>query len=95
VNRLRQDFYRRYENTIEDISSPPNNPVTVVCVSDAHNTKPLLPPGDLLIHAGDLTCIGTFDELQTQIDWLNAQPHKYIAGNKDLLLDPAIVDQFP
>jgi hypothetical protein len=67
--------------------------VTVVCVSDTHNTKPELPDGDLLIHAGDLTQSGTFEELQRAIDWLRSQPHRHkivVAGNHDLLLDAAL-----
>lgn len=62
----------------------------VVCVSDTHNSQPVLPPGDILIHAGDLTQGGTAEELQAQLDWLNAQPHQHkviIAGNHDIILD--------
>lgn len=63
---------------------------TVVCVSDTHNSQPTLPPGDILIHAGDLTQGGTAEELQAQLDWLDAQPHQHkvvIAGNHDIILD--------
>ncbi|KAL3479449.1 Metallo-dependent phosphatase-like protein [Aspergillus californicus] len=65
-------------------------PIRVVCISDTHNATPPLPPGDILIHAGDLTAHGTFDELQVQLRWLSAQPHTHkivIAGNHDLILD--------
>lgn len=73
-------------------SSPPPEslPVTVVCVSDTHNSQPTLPDGDVLIHAGDLTQSGTFEELHTALGWLSSQPHPIkvvIAGNHDLLLD--------
>nr|OQO23845.1 hypothetical protein B0A51_08244 [Rachicladosporium sp. CCFEE 5018] len=37
-------------------------PVTVVCISDTHNLQPTLPPGDLLIHAGDATTDLLLDE---------------------------------
>ena len=60
--------------------------VKVVCISDTHNTKPPLPAGDVLIHAGDLSHSGTVAELQDQLDWLKAQPHRHkllIAGNHD------------
>ncbi|KAF4555613.1 putative calcineurin-like phosphoesterase 2 [Elsinoe fawcettii] len=73
-------------------------PVSVVCVSDTHNLKPVLPSGDILIHAGDLSGKGSFEQLQDQLDWLDQQPHKHkivIAGNHDLLLDPEFVDKFP
>ena len=72
--------------------------IAVVCISDTHNNRPDIPDGDILIHAGDLTEMGTFTELQDQLDWLKSQPHRHkivIAGNHDLLLDPGFVDQFP
>ncbi|KAK1719674.1 Metallo-dependent phosphatase-like protein, partial [Colletotrichum lupini] len=64
--------------------------VTVVCVSDTHNTKPRLPPGDVLVHAGDLTASGTRRELREALGWIRAQPHRFkvvVAGNHDLCLD--------
>ncbi|KAI9842911.1 MAG: hypothetical protein M1837_006743 [Sclerophora amabilis] len=63
-----------------------HTPITVVCVSDTHNTQPSMPDGDLVVHAGDLTQTGTVPELQATIDWLNSLPHKNkvaIAGNHD------------
>ncbi|PNS13967.1 hypothetical protein CAC42_6480 [Sphaceloma murrayae] len=77
--------------------SPPN-PIRVVCISDTHNTRPELPPGDILIHAGDLTETGSFDEIQRELDWLSSQPHAHkllIAGNHDVLLDPAFLSSHP
>ena len=76
--------------------SPPTQPtvqpeITVICISDTHCTQPSLPSGDLLLHAGDLSNVGSFDEIQAQLHWLSAQPHKYkvvIAGNHEVLLDP-------
>ncbi|KAJ5948322.1 hypothetical protein N7466_001337 [Penicillium verhagenii] len=65
-------------------------PIRIVCISDTHNSTPILPPGDILIHAGDLTTHGTFAEMQAQLKWLSSQPHTYkivIAGNHDILLD--------
>lgn len=45
-----------------------------VCVSDTHNTFPgggfKLPPGDVLIHAGDLTNQGTYAELAKAVKWI-------------------------
>ncbi|KAJ5591608.1 uncharacterized protein N7459_001977 [Penicillium hispanicum] len=74
---------------------PPNDgntlaPVRIICISDTHNATPPLPPGDILIHAGDLTVHGTFAEVQAQLRWLSSQPHTHkvvIAGNHDILLD--------
>lgn len=71
---------------------PLSDPITIVCVSDTHNSPVELPDGDVLIHAGDLTQSGTFKELQAALDWLRAQPHPHkivIAGNHDTLLDPS------
>ena len=67
-------------------------PVRIICISDTHNKTPPLPLGDILIHAGDLTTHGTFDELQAQLRWLSSQPHSHkivIAGNHDIILDEA------
>jgi hypothetical protein len=74
------------------------HPIRIVCTSDTHNSTPNLPPGDILIHSGDLTQYGTFPEMQAQLDWLKSQtyPHKIvIAGNHDLILDKAFVKEHP
>jgi Icc-related predicted phosphoesterase len=83
-----------YQFQLKDSSTEAasSDSITVVCVSDTHNKQPLLPDGDLLLHAGDLTEYGTFHELQSQLDWLKSQPHKHkvvIAGNHDYILDPS------
>lgn len=79
--------------------TPATQPVTLVCISDTHNTFPTaLPPGDILLHAGDLSQYGTFAELQSQLSWLDSQPYEHkivIAGNHDLLLDSDFVKRFP
>ena len=73
---------------------PPRNkhPIRIVCISDTHcNSGMSIPPGDLLIHAGDLTNAGTIVEIQDQIDWLDSLPHKekiVICGNHDSYFDP-------
>jgi calcineurin-like phosphoesterase family protein len=72
------------------------SPVTVVCISDTHNHQPRnVPEGDILIHAGDLTNSGSFEELQAAVRWLNSLPHAHkviVAGNHDRLLDRAVAD---
>lgn len=71
---------------------PITDSITIVCVSDTHNSQAELPDGDVLIHAGDLTQGGTLQELQAALDWLNAQPHAHkivVAGNHDTILDPS------
>jgi hypothetical protein len=87
------NIHRRYTPSEPPLSG---GPIRVVCVSDTHNHQPDIPPGDVLIHSGDLTEKGTFEELQNQLDWLASQPHSHkivIAGNHDLLLDEELVGQ--
>ncbi|HXD88082.1 MAG TPA: metallophosphatase domain-containing protein [Urbifossiella sp.] len=60
----------------------------VVCISDTHGSHRRLavPPGDLLIHAGDVTVDGYLDELDDFNQWLGSLPHPnkvLIAGNHD------------
>lgn len=60
----------------------------LVLISDTHLTRPQLPDGDVLVHAGDLTIGGSLPELKDATDWLNKQPHKHkvaIAGNHDFV----------
>jgi predicted phosphohydrolase len=84
-------MYAQRQQIIEHhLSSDTNLGITVVCISDTHNAQPRIPAGDVLIHAGDLTQKGTAEEIQAQLDWLKAQPHRHkvvIAGNHDVLLD--------
>ncbi|KAJ5567081.1 hypothetical protein N7535_006387 [Penicillium sp. DV-2018c] len=71
---------------------PVRSPVAVVCISDTHNAQIGVPDGDVLIHAGDLTQSGSFQELQNALDWLRALPHPHkivVAGDHELLLDSA------
>ncbi|KAL4890098.1 Metallo-dependent phosphatase-like protein [Aspergillus ambiguus] len=71
---------------------PVTSPISIVCISDTHNSQPPLPDGDILIHAGDLTQSGSLKELDAALTWLRAQPHRtkiVVAGNHDLLLDPS------
>ncbi|KAI8633570.1 Metallo-dependent phosphatase [Xylariaceae sp. FL1651] len=73
------------------------NAISIVCISDTHNSQCALPSGDILIHAGDLTQAGSLKELQAAISWLQEQPHQVkiaIAGNHELLLDPSRDDQY-
>lgn len=84
-----------YERSLRYIipAQPLSDAVSVVCVSDTHNSQPDLPHGDILIHAGDLTQSGSLEEVQAAIDWLRSQTHQHkivIAGNHDLVLDPAL-----
>ena len=71
--------------------------ITVVCVSDKHNNQPILPSGDVLVYAGDVTQNGTVEERQSQSTWLNAQSYMHevvIAGNHDIVLDDKKLVEF-
>lgn len=72
-------------------SLPETRKTRIVCISDTHNQTPKLPPGDVLIHAGDLTNQGSYSELQKTVDWLEKTAYQakiVIAGNHDITLDP-------
>ncbi|OSD08416.1 Metallo-dependent phosphatase [Trametes coccinea BRFM310] len=61
-----------------------------VCISDTHSHIFHVPPGDVLLHAGDLSRHGTLRDLEVTLDWLKSLPHPakyFIAGNHDLCLD--------
>ncbi|VDM38398.1 unnamed protein product [Toxocara canis] len=65
--------------------------VRFVCIADTHEKlgkiMGRIPPGDVLIHAGDLTNFGDRHELIKFNDLIGCLPHKYkvvIAGNHDL-----------
>jgi 3',5'-cyclic AMP phosphodiesterase CpdA len=60
----------------------------IVAIADTHcaHERLALPPGDVLIHAGDLCGAGELDELEDAAAWLAAQPHPIkivVAGNHD------------
>lgn len=55
-------------------ANPALSKIRIVCISDTHNHGPgegfKLPPGDVLVHAGDLTKQGKYPELQKAAEWL-------------------------
>lgn len=60
----------------------------IICLSDTHNKHDYIPipNGDILLHAGDATMLGTEEELSAFVRWLSKQPctHKiWVAGNHD------------
>lgn len=64
----------------------------IVALSDTHYS-PLeitVPDGDILIHSGDATENGSFQEMKDFISWFSALPHKhkiFVPGNHDFCLD--------
>ncbi len=65
----------------------------IVAISDTHSRHekmPALPDGDILIHAGDATVRGSFDEIVEFNRWFSLLPHKHkilVAGNHDWLFE--------
>lgn len=64
----------------------------VVCISDTHcrHEDLLVPDGDLLVHAGDMSRRGTFREIVAFNHWLGTLPHRHkvvIAGNHDFAFE--------
>jgi len=73
-------------------------PIRIVCISDTHTLISDVPPGDVLIHAGDLTNDGSIPSIQEQINWLSSLPHRHkiaIAGNHDTYFDPRTRPSLP
>lgn len=66
----------------------------IVCISDTHNLHChlKLPPGDVLVHAGDATLTGELHEMIDFRDWFESQDYSYrvmIGGNHDVTLGNA------
>jgi Icc-related predicted phosphoesterase len=64
----------------------------VVCISDTHNKhyELKIPDGDVIVHTGDFTNKGTFQEVKCFIDWFVNLDFEYkilIAGNHEVTLD--------
>lgn len=62
--------------------------LTIVAISDTHglHRKLDVPPGEVLVHAGDIAYSGPWSELESFNDWLGGLPHRHkvvIAGNHD------------
>ncbi|TFY75637.1 hypothetical protein EWM64_g8375 [Hericium alpestre] len=85
-----------YDNYGTDIPPHPGgNWTRFVCISDTHSRVYPVPPGDVLLHAGDLSSWGTVEQLQLTVDWLMSLEHPTkvaIAGNHDLCLDRKWID---
>ncbi|KIY53897.1 Metallo-dependent phosphatase [Fistulina hepatica ATCC 64428] len=68
---------------------PNSNVLRVVTISDTHSRRPPIPPGDIFIHAGDLTGCGTADQLRAVVFWISGLLHPIkliVAGNHDACL---------
>jgi hypothetical protein len=70
-----------------------------VCVSDTHNAIPggafTLPPGDCLVHVGDMTTTGSYKELQKTVKWLEEADYEakiIVAGMYHLHVKKTLAD---
>ncbi len=64
----------------------------IVAISDTHNLHDAVdvPPGDVLIHAGDLTNQGSLDDVRAFDELLAGLPHQHkivVAGNHDFCFE--------
>ena len=64
----------------------------LVLISDTHeqHDRAMVPPGDILVHAGDLTTWGDLDSLRAFNAWIGKLPHRHkfiIAGNHDFCFE--------
>lgn len=71
--------------------------IKLTILSDTHGYYPKsLPPGDILVHCGDITARGTEQQHWEFIKWFSSQPHKhklFIAGNHCLYLESCYIDE--
>eukprot|EP00041_Stephanoeca_diplocostata_P002729 m.29398 g.29398 ORF g.29398 m.29398 type:complete len:312 (+) comp13710_c0_seq1:242-1177(+) len=71
-------------------SAQPPDTLRLVCISDTHgriDETTTLPSGDVLVHCGDFSNIGSPTDIEKFARFLEAQPHRHkvvIAGNHDL-----------
>ncbi|KAF7348583.1 hypothetical protein MVEN_01375900 [Mycena venus] len=82
--------YPTTDESLKPLPKPGENWTRFVLISDTHTSTFDVPDGDVLIHAGDLTHMGTLKEFETTMEWLYALPHPVkivIAGNHDHALD--------
>ena len=80
----------------------PDNHLRFVCISDTHNEtdRMILPQGDVLLHAGDFTRVGSEAEVRHFIDFLDRVRPDFkeivvIAGNHDLTFDSGNFHSLP
>lgn len=64
----------------------------IVLISDTHkqHRKLKLPDGEMVIHAGDVSGMGSVNEVEDFLDWFGKLPHKYkifVAGNHDFCFE--------
>ena len=88
------DVVKEYCVKVNGHRSHERNKVTFVCLSDTHNRHhdliTPLPLSDVLVHTGDFTNFGTYQEVEDFVRWFGNQPHLVkivVPGNHDMILD--------
>lgn len=66
--------------------------IKIVAISDTHTYNKSLPPGDILIHAGDFSSSGSYKNTQDFLYWMKAIKHNYslvvvVPGNHDRYIE--------
>ena len=66
----------------------------LICISDTHgkHSDVKLSPADMIIHAGDMSEMGTKKQIQDFIDWFSSLDYQYkilLAGNHDFFFEQA------
>lgn len=79
-------------------SNSGSDKIRIVCVSDTHSRYTFeLPAGDILVHSGDFSMIGTQSEVVEFITWLKSLKQYrlkiIIAGNHDVTLEPEFYER--
>ena len=65
-----------HDNYGNDVPPHPGQGWTrFVCISDTHSMTFNLPPGDVLVHTGDLSAWGRVSQLEVTVEWLLSLPH--------------------
>lgn len=70
----------------------------IIAIADTHgrHSDLIIPPGDVLIHAGDMSMKGTEQEMINFIQWFSQQDFKhkiFIAGNHDFYFEKTPVEE--
>ena len=77
VSKMADVLESRLAKVYLDGEKPPRHPGTgwtrFVCISDTHSRRFAVPPGDVLIHAGDLSYYSK--NLSGTIEWLKTLEH--------------------
>ena len=89
ANQTKTDIFTVFKehNALSELMEE-QKPFVVVCISDTHNNhrKIKLPPGDLLIHAGDFTKFGKDEHALDFNLWLSEVPFEHkvvVVGNHE------------